>query len=321
MLNHFTEPNRTSIAYLINAVCGSADWHIQPVGAGVTSLAWTATTHQHHFIVRAMPIASPKSMTYPAEMAILTKLFAAGQLVPEPIAHSQNHPVPEIKFDWAMTRKMAGAPVGYEYFPPQVARQLGQLLAACHALPVTRGWGWVHVKDNQFTAEQATAQDGACERWNEYPFYPLDGSTLENHVVQQFFPDTIAQLAALAPQLIDMANHGQPALCHSDLHGDHIFVEDGQLTGLIDFGDACILPPAWDFAIVAFYYGWGTLQTVLASYTDDPAQRQNLLQQVYHLGIILDLNKMQKAFHRYPQRLARRNENPFFIQCLNRLEN
>ncbi len=319
MKNTYTELNENTIRHVVNTIYRQADWHIESTGAGVTSLAWLAVHQTDRLIVRAMPLDSKKPVTYPVEMAILEPLFSDGQLVPEPIAHSQTYPLADIPFDWAITRHIEGETIGYEYFPPDIAMQLGKLLATYHALPTHGGWGWVQVNNNQFSGTEKTAQAGACERWDEYPLWPLDGSTLEKHVVSQIFPDEVPQLEALVPQLIEMANQGQPVICHSDLHGDHIYVSDDQLSGLIDFGDACILPAAWDLAIIAFYYGWDILDIVLTSYTDDDNQRTDLLHQVYHLGIILDLNKMQKAFHKYPQRLARRNENPFFKQCLVRL--
>lgn len=316
MSNTPIELNENAIRHVLNTVYRQAAWQIEPIGEGVTSLAWLAVHQTDKLIVRAMLLDSKKPMTYPVEMAILEQLTANNQPVPEPIAHSQTHPLPDIPFDWAITRHIAGEPVGYEYFPPDVATQLGKLMASYHALPTQGGWGWAQSNDGQISAPQSTAPAGACDRWDEYPLWPLDGSTLDNHVVGQFFPEDVSRLETLAPQLIENANRGQRVICHSDLHGDHIFVKDGQLSGLIDFGDACILPAAWDLAIIAFYYGWDILDLVLAAYTDDDAHRADLLQQVYHLGIILDLNKMQKAFHKYPQRLAQRTQDPFFKQYL-----
>lgn len=64
---------------------------------------------------------------------------------------------------------------------------------------------------------------------------------------------------ALADRLIDhwqrvwSAQHVQaftPCLIHSDLNPDHLLVDPqtGQLTGIIDFSDACLADPATDFA-------------------------------------------------------------------------
>lgn len=311
----FSKPNTESIKHLMNTVCGEADWQIKSMDAGLTSLAWEATDKHQSFVVRAMPIDSLKPMTYPSEMAILKQLFEREHLVPEPLAHSTSHSIAEIKFSWAITRKMDGVPVGYEYFSPQVAAQFGKLLADCHAIPTDGGWGWVQVDNDKFTAKQTTAQHGACERWNKFPLYPLDGSNLENHIVRRFFPKYLRSLEAITPYLMEAASTGQPVICHSDLHGGHIFVKDAELAGVIDFGDACILPAAWDFAILAFYYGWDTLDIVLDNYTDDPAERKALLYQTYHIGIILDLNKMKKAFDHYPKRFAKSVQRSFFLQC------
>lgn len=319
MSRPFTTPNLEVIRHLVNEICGQAEWQIQSVGAGVTSLAWEAVANNEKLIVRAMPVDSHKPMTYPPEMAVLHHLYANGWAVPEPIVHSRSHPLAEISFDWAITRKIKGQTIGYDYFPPRVAKQFGKLLAACHAIPIKSGWGWLQVDNADFYATQLTPQAGTCERWSEYVMYPLDDSTLDNHAVQQFYPEYIPQLEALAPRLIEMAGVGQPVICHSDLHAQHIFVENEALAGVIDFGDACILPAAWDLAIIAFYYGWETLRLILNSYTAVPSERAALLRQTYSIGIIFDLNKLEKALHRYPQRLANRPSVPFFAECLSLL--
>lgn len=56
-------------------------------------------------------------------------------------------------------------------------------------------------------------------------------------------------------QLLDIAvdNAG---LVHSDLHREHLLAgASGNLTGVLDFGDAFVGSIAWDFALLHWYYG------------------------------------------------------------------
>ena len=40
------------------------------------------------------------------------------------------------------------------------------------------------------------------------------------------------------------------ALVHGDLHARHVFVDDGRLSGVIDWGDVCRSDPAVDLVLV-----------------------------------------------------------------------
>ena len=47
----------------------------------------------------------------------------------------------------------------------------------------------------------------------------------------------------------------KPTLCHRDLTKDHILEIDGRITGIIDWGDACVGDPAFD--LTGFILGFG----------------------------------------------------------------
>jgi aminoglycoside 2''-phosphotransferase len=59
-----------------------------------------------------------------------------------------------------------------------------------------------------------------------------------------------------------------PALLHGDLSPDHFLgdVKAGVLTGVIDFGDACIGDPAWDLIYICEDYDVAIFQTFIAQY-------------------------------------------------------
>jgi aminoglycoside 2''-phosphotransferase len=72
----------------------------------------------------------------------------------------------------------------------------------------------------------------------------------------------------------------QPALLHGDLSPDHILADATavRLTGIIDFGDACLGDSAWDLIYVYEDYGPGALKAFLEQY--DPTRAQLLERKV-----------------------------------------
>jgi hypothetical protein len=56
-------------------------------------------------------------------------------------------------------------------------------------------------------------------------------------------------------------------LVHADLHGDHIFIRDGHLAGIIDWGDALCGDPYYD--LPALFFGtFGASKPLLRTFLD-----------------------------------------------------
>jgi aminoglycoside 2''-phosphotransferase len=69
--------------------------------------------------------------------------------------------------------------------------------------------------------------------------------------------------------LADTGNHCyEPVLVHGDLDSSNILWDpaDGTLLGIIDFEEACLGDPAWDFCVLAAEHGQASLQTLLSAY-------------------------------------------------------
>lgn len=290
-------PTPEAIEHILKAVTKSARWELSILGQGASSFAWLAKGTTDTLVVRAMPPHNPKPVTYGVELSILRALNPRGLLVPAPIATSQPpnaFVLDDVKFPWAVTRSVWGTPIANNPLTVQAAEQLGKLLRALHDLPCS-GYGWLRIQDETWYAEQTSALDGARERWAENPLWPLDTSTLESHVVAQLAPDLLPALRDAQKRLIDTASQGIGVICHTDLHRGHLYMQGEFLTGLIDFGDVAILPPAWEFAILAAFYGWASVREILRAYSDDPAQRQNILEQARVLAVIVGMYKLNRA--------------------------
>lgn len=90
---------------------------------------------------------------------------------------------------------------------------------------------------------------------DDAPVNPLRGFPLDQAGPVEGLFELIADAphAGTLRQLWDAAVaapawHGVPLWLHGDLHPANVVVQDGQLAGVIDFGDLCAGDPAWDLA-------------------------------------------------------------------------
>jgi len=67
---------------------------------------------------------------------------------------------------------------------------------------------------------------------------------------------------------------GSTALCHTDLHERQIICRRRRLAALIDFGDATIADPRWDFGSILYFHGPRVLEAALGGYSSDSMLRQ-----------------------------------------------
>lgn len=67
--------------------------------------------------------------------------------------------------------------------------------------------------------------------------------------------------------LLSPPEHGAIGVTHSDLHRDHVLVDgNGNFAAVLDFGDAFVRAVAWDFALIAWYYGRRNAQLIADHY-------------------------------------------------------
>ena len=95
-------------------------------------------------------------------------------------------------------------------------------------------------------------------------------------------------------RLRSIADDENVALVHSDLHGQHIFVENNRLSGLIDFGAAFIGVVEWEFGRLGFEFGWPDVKPVLEAYISH-TDRNVLSDRIFLTGLVFTLYKI----HRY----------------------
>jgi Ser/Thr protein kinase RdoA (MazF antagonist) len=100
-----------------------------------------------------------------------------------------------------------------------IARRLGEIMRRVHELSPPSGPTW----ERDWLAELRAR---CADRHRERGMLP--------HRLVEHIPDYLA------------APSGVRRLVHADLHADHIFVDDGRLVGVIDWGDAILADPYYD---------------------------------------------------------------------------
>ena len=115
-----------------------------------------------------------------------------------------------------------------------LATQLGEAIAAMHQLAASR-------------------VAALTEPWAE--FRPLQrGRCLDVEAEKGSMPDRLAELDRFLRRTdaID-APKSMSSLLHTEIGPSHVLVEDGRITGLIDFGDAMVGDPEYDLAPVGLF--------------------------------------------------------------------
>jgi aminoglycoside 2''-phosphotransferase len=205
---------------------------------------------------------------FPRRPEIEAGLEKEVRLLPE-LAPALPLPVPRFEF---VGHRREGCPrpfVGYRKLPgvaldpevlkpgrvPHIARQLGSFLSALQRFPRQEA-ARLGVPDAT-PAEWRRQYRELYERMREQVF-PLLGPRVQTNVAA-FWEGHLA---------CDEHFHFEPVLLHRDLTAEHILYdpERGTLTGIIDWGDASIGDPAFDFTGPFFDYGRDFVEQMLAAY-------------------------------------------------------
>jgi aminoglycoside phosphotransferase (APT) family kinase protein len=131
---------------------------------------------------------------------------------------------------------------------------LGQFLSALHAIPVAR---MADVVDTDADPPTAWRRDAA----QTYP-------RVAAHVPGAHRPAVEAFLTAPPPD-----DDWALAFSHNDLGIEHVLVDPvtWAVTGIIDWSDAAIADPAYDFGLIYRDLGPRALNAAIASYRTDPS--------------------------------------------------
>lgn len=194
------------------------------------------------------PKREKRAKRLPVESKFLSQFSSSPVAVPKMTLHTD----PELEWPYATYPFINGLPFKVELMSnfskvevSNIALKLGEFLKVLHSFPVER------------IKELTEYSFDALQSWQE---------RLENikRVVFPHISETEQQwIERLFSDFFEMFKKSQIKKCvtHSDLHPEHIIVDNGKLSGIIDFGDILIGDPAYDFSYLG-KYGQDFLQKV-----------------------------------------------------------
>jgi len=262
------------------------------VARASTCEVWRAGTSGGPVAVRLLAPRPGKPGNVDADIALRRRLLAAAPSLPlaRPIADHRGRPDLTIGTPWAVDRWIDGDPADGDT-DDAVWRDLGRLLAVLHAVPVA-DHGRILVGERGLCGRRDDAITGIADRF-EAP-WPFDGQPLAGHPVAEAAPELTARLVRLAPA-IRAAAAAPPVIAHTDLNGANVRHADGRLRGLIDFADATVLAPAWDFASLRYFQGAAAVAQALEGYTADPQRAAGLAADAALLALVVALHHVSRA--------------------------
>lgn len=233
------------------------------IGSGSWSEVWIADTSAGRVVVRFL---RPKNGTMPRmvfETALRRKLHQDGIRVAKPVATSRDFPQRVHQKPWIIDDYLAGDTYPRGEIPKRACVDLANVLSHLHNIEGL-GFGLPH-DSAEFKGTEDTIQYGLTTRFdNPWPFGVL---SLDEHPISEAGNKPVLdRLNNLRPELESELQDSLSRVVHTDLHEGHIICTGEQLSGLIDFGDAMIGDPAWDFASLYYFHGERVLNTVLGAY-------------------------------------------------------
>ncbi len=131
-----------------------------------------------------------------------------------------------------------------------LAAELGKFLTSIHGILIARVHQFANldvVSLSEYLSEATEFYDGMKQTF----------SVAQQRAVELFFDEPLPDVAYTA------------VLCHNDLSVDHILVDPStwRVTGIIDWTDAAITDPAYDFALIYRDLGPEALKAALGNYT------------------------------------------------------
>ncbi len=291
-----------AIARIVHAATGEDPDDMRIAGRGQTSIGWRVDAPGGPYcVVVAIPPEArheryhDEPTNYAARHAVLTALANLDAGTARPIATAatiEGSDPADGRWDWSVTTWTQGAPTTGA-ITDTVATELGRFLATLHSIP-TEGFGWLEDTATAIRGTETDRYQGMLSRWNPV-LWPFDGRPLIEHPLIRVAPQLVTTTSQLRELLLRFENERTEfTLSHTDLNQEHILVDGDHLGGVIDFGDAAIVPPAFDIAYFAYNFGWQSTEALLEGYTSNSVLRDIRRAEAQQLSIALALQKIEK---------------------------
>ena len=226
--------------------------------------------------------------SYEAELAALRSIAGdLGILAPRLLAHGRLSDAPDAPWPYLVLSRMPGLPWDEATISAEdrsrVAADLGRQVRRLQGL-------------------RPSAGIASPELWPAPDLTQAAGRTvLPQHLVAQ-----VEQLVAAT----EVPGNHDPVIVHGDLMVRHVFVHDGRLAGIIDWGDTLVTNPHYELAQVQlnlFECDRDLLRTFLhhSNWLVDPAFARRALVQAFHRQAVgLAQHRTMDVFFKLPALLA-----------------
>ena len=287
-------PDAQTIARIAKLAAGIEPRGARPIGDGASTIAWRVETDGEAVIVLVQKPGDVPPPRYAAQLALLDRLHPLDQRVPRPFGTSHDGDLAGIvptDRAWAVVGEIAGEAGAAEDLTPEGARDLGELLAKLHSIEC-EGYGW---PEDRRDALRGTAPDMAAGLLQRWPApWPFDGSAVISHPVTRQAPHLLDGLAKLREPLLGFTGIELAVPLHGDLNAGNLLLRDGRLSGVMDFGDLLIGPPALDIASFAYFHGWERVEPLLEGYTSNGVMRDVRRAEAQMLSVVIALHQLQR---------------------------
>ena len=211
------------------------------VTEGVSTVVYRARRREEGFYLRILP---ELGLTFAPEVQVHERARALGCQVPEVLAYEACDPVLERSV--MLTSEIPGRPISPKIdrsAAREVMREAGRDLARINSIPVD-GFGWIDRRSASVDAPLSAAHQS---------LEALIGSEYRPALVS--FPDDAVPgiqfdriVAALDEAIALLSSEKTARLAHGDFDTSHIFVQEDQYSGIIDFGEVRGAPWFYDLA-------------------------------------------------------------------------
>ncbi len=276
----------------ILAACGIVPSKIRHIGTGAQSQVWLVESATKRYTLRIGVARTGETNSYESEFAIRQQLVDIGGQVAKPLFTNRDIEA-STSVAWSLDEYVVGQPERLDRLTPAMCREVGELLAKLHNLPV-EGFGLLQNRRDQLVGRQFSLRNGICDRLDRP--WPFTGAAIEEHPVAVERPDLVQKLRDIEPLLDALAeNESGASVLHSDLHRGQLIFHERRLAALLDFGDATAGPRAWDIASFAYFHGWRLTGHLIEGYETTSSVTASMLNDARLFAFLLALHHAGRA--------------------------
>lgn len=244
--------------------------NLHKVEEGFTSQVYTALLSEKEVFIRL----NQNKRIFPVEVEGYKLFKQVGIPAPE-ILFFKLSPL-RIGYPTMIMAKAKGEALGklslYSQKLDKLYFKAGQMLQRIHQIKLT-GFGILKVEANKL--------QGTVSNWKSYWQDPNNYDTNLNYLLEEDLVTTSDfKKIMMAHEKIVNEPLDQAVLVHKDFHGDHIFTDGDEITGVIDLSSALAGDPRYDIAVSLFFQNQLQQEAFQRGYGDlalDPLIKSYLL--------------------------------------------